>query len=85
VIPPTLGSSLLTLTICYYIFYSTNHASQETTTAAGPRGRGGCLGYLQAVPRDDAHDGVIDRVHERDIQQDYYVLEQDVPQVSSIH
>jgi hypothetical protein len=36
VIPPTHGSSLLTLTICCYVFYSTNHASQETTTAAGP-------------------------------------------------
>jgi hypothetical protein len=35
VIPPTLGSSLLTLTNCCYVFYSTNHASQETTTVAG--------------------------------------------------
>jgi hypothetical protein len=31
---------LLTLIIYCYIFYSTNHASQETTTAAGPIGRG---------------------------------------------
>jgi hypothetical protein len=73
------------LTICCYVFYSINHASQETTTAVGPRERGWRLGYLQAVPRDDAHDGVIDRVHERDIQQDYYVHERDVPQVPSIH
>jgi hypothetical protein len=66
-------------------FYSTNHASQETTTVAGPRGRGWLLGYREEVQRDDAHDGVIDRVHERGVQQDYYVHEQDVPQVPRIH
>jgi hypothetical protein len=66
-------------------FYSTNHASQETTTIARHRGRGGCLGYRQAVQRDDAHDRVIDRVHERDVQQDYYVHERDVRQVPHIH
>jgi hypothetical protein len=36
VITPTLGSSLLTLTIYCYIFYSTNHASKETITTTDP-------------------------------------------------
>jgi hypothetical protein len=30
---------------------------------------------MMHIQRDDAHDGVIDRVHERDVQQDYYVHE----------
>jgi hypothetical protein len=30
---------------------------------------------LTMPQRDDAHDGVIDRIHERDVREDYYIHE----------